>query len=395
MRIFNSLGSNYDLSFALRALLTSNSTNSPLKLKEYLENKYGGKAKLLYKGREAISLALFMADLPKGSEVAVCGFTCYAVYKAVKDAGYEASYVDITQKDLNFSAYDLEEVIKKNSAIKVVIIQNTLGYACDIKGIIEVCKKNDLILIEDLAHSIGAVYADGREAGLVGDFTILSFSQDKIIDGISGGALIVRNKKYQVGQARKLEHLRAVEQVKDRFYPLFTLIIRSTYSYFIGKVVHLLLKKMHLLSQPMDGGESLHILPEWYADLTLKQFEVLDGELRHRRKIAKVYSKHIDSSLLVYFQDNQIERSSNLRFPIMINKRKEFFKYMKLFGVHISDTWYDAPIAPKKYMIFTDYINQCPNSEKISTKIINLPTHKNISEVQANFIAEKINVWMK
>ncbi len=142
MRIFNSLGSNYDLSFALRALLTSNSTNSPLKLKEYLENKYGGKVKLLYKGREAISLALFMADLPKGSEVAVCGFTCYAVYKAVKDAGYEASYVDITQKDLNFSAYDLEEVIKKNSAIKVVIIQNTLGYACDIKGIIEVCKKN-------------------------------------------------------------------------------------------------------------------------------------------------------------------------------------------------------------------------------------------------------------
>ena len=395
MRIFNSLGSNYDLSFALRALITSNSTDSPLKLKAYLENKYGGKAKLLYKGREAISLALFMADLPKNSVVAVCGFTCYAVYKAVKDAGYQASYVDITQKDLNFSAEDLEEVIKKNSAIKVVIIQNTLGYACDINGIIEVCKKNDLILIEDLAHSIGAVYADGREAGLVGDFTILSFSQDKIIDGISGGALIVRNKKYQLGQARKLENLRAIEQVKDRFYPLFTFIIRSTYRFFLGKVVHLILKKMHLLSQPMDGGESLHILPEWYADLTLKQFEVLDGELRHRRKIAKVYAKHIDSSLLVYFQDNQVERSSNLRFPIMINKRKEFFKYMKQFGVHISDSWYDAPIAPKKYMKLTDYINQCPNSENISTKIVNLPTHKNISEVQANLIAEKINVWMK
>lgn len=182
MSIFNSLGSNYDFKFVLKSLFLKNDGG----LKKFLERKYKGQVTLTYKGREAIELAL--SGLPKGSLIAINGFTCFAVYEAIKKAGHKALYLDIEKGELNFSP----ETLKRAVNVKAVIIQNTLGYPCDIEKISQVCKENKIILIEDLAHSVGTRYENGKEAGMVGDFVALSFSQDKMIDVVSGGALIQR-----------------------------------------------------------------------------------------------------------------------------------------------------------------------------------------------------------
>ena len=102
MNIFNSLGSNYDLKFVMEALFSKNDDTAFSGLKAYLENKYGGRAVLVYKGREAIELALTLLNLPKGTVVGINGFTCYAVYKAVINAGYGVEYIDIQKLNLNF-----------------------------------------------------------------------------------------------------------------------------------------------------------------------------------------------------------------------------------------------------------------------------------------------------
>lgn len=185
MSIFNSLGSNYDFNFVLKSLFSRGNDD----LKSFLENKYKGQVTLVYKGREAIELAL--GNINKGSLVGINDFTCIAVYEAVKKAGMEVEYLDIDKGELNFSA----ETLKKAVNVKAVIIQNTLGYPCDIEKIAQICKEKKIILIEDLAHSIGTRYENGEEAGMVGDFVVLSFSQDKIIDAVSGGALISRINK--------------------------------------------------------------------------------------------------------------------------------------------------------------------------------------------------------
>src|SRR3989344_2259459 len=57
MNIFNSLGSNYTFAFAARILLAVSGSSHQKKLTEYLESRYGGKAVLTYKGREALRLA--------------------------------------------------------------------------------------------------------------------------------------------------------------------------------------------------------------------------------------------------------------------------------------------------------------------------------------------------
>lgn len=391
MNIFNSLGSNYDFKFVLKSLFTLG--GDPEKLENLLEEKYGGKAILLYKGREAIKLALKSLNLPEGSFVAINGFTCFAVYDAIKKAGLGVEYLDIEKGNLNFSPETLREALNKNPNIKIVIIQNTLGFPCNIEEISKVCKDHNLILIEDLAHSIGAKYENGKEAGTVGDITILSFSQDKMIDGISGGALISRNGEVL---QEKLFDLPLGQQIIDKIYPLLTFKIRKTYLILLGKMLHEILKRLNLLSKPMaeSAANHLHKLPSWYSALIKEGFGKLRENLDHRKTIASIYNQNIDKKVISQKISAQINSSSNLRFPLFIQERKSLIKFLNEKGVYVSDIWYDAPISPKKYLSQTDYHGQCPNSELASSAILNLPTHKNVSTQNAINISKLVNQWL-
>ncbi|MBI2031799.1 MAG: DegT/DnrJ/EryC1/StrS family aminotransferase [Candidatus Levybacteria bacterium] len=392
MSIFNSLGSNYDLGFAVKALFTSGKAN----LKGSLEKKYNGEAILLFKGRQAITLALKLLNLPTNSEVAINGFTCYAVYKAIEEANLMPVLIDIPKDDLNFSAVYLEKKLKTNPNIKVVIVQNTLGFPCDIEAISKICKEKNIFLIEDLAHCAGAKYENGVEAGRVGNFTILSFSQDKIIDVVSGGALIIRNKKYQKNYTDYFEEPPTRKTLTDKLYPTFTLIIRSTYGIGLGKFIHSFLKNLSLLSYPMDNNlYKMTSLPSWYQLLAQVTLYNLEKQIKHRKKIANIYKENIDKSILLNSVTDGTDFSSNLRFPIFTKKRDDLIKFLKIYNIYVSDIWYDAPIGPVRYMNKVNYQNDCPNSEKISSLILNLPTHKNVSIEKAKFISERINEWLE
>ncbi len=394
MSLFNSLGSNYNLSFVLKTFFSRNKEDYKQKLRDYLSNKYGGNVLLTYKGREAITMALQTLNLPEDSFVAINGFTCFAVYEAITKAQLNVDYIDIEKEDLNFSAKQLLTKLNQNPKIKVVIIQNTLGYPCEIEQIAKICKEKNVILIEDLAHSVGTIYQNNQETGNFGDFVILSFSQDKIIDAVSGGALIIREKKYRK-KISNLTNLKKVNQIKDRLYPLFTYIIRTTYSTELGKIIHVLLKMLNLLSKPMDNNFSTKTIAPWYCRLIADEFNQLGNNLLHRRKIASIYSENINNKILSSKLLKNVLNSTNLRFPIFVKNRQSLINYLAQNGIYVSDIWYDAPIAPLKYMNQTSYNNQCPNSEKISSTILNLPTHINISEKDAENISALTNEWLK
>src|SRR5690606_31002986 len=83
----------------------------------------------------------------------------------------------------------LEKALKQNPKAKALIVQHTLGYPADIEAIASWCKKNKLVLIEDLAHSAFGQLEDGRLLGSFGDAIAFSFGRDKVIDSISGGAV--------------------------------------------------------------------------------------------------------------------------------------------------------------------------------------------------------------
>lgn len=394
MSLFNSLGSNYNLSTVFNSLFSQNNRKYKKALEEYLSTKFNGMTVLTYKGRQAIEIALKLLKIPMGSFVAINGFTCFAVYQAIVNAGLNVDYIDIEKEDLNFSLEQLKDSLKKNPQIKVVIIQNTLGYPAQVEKIAEFCKKNKVALIEDLAHSIGTTYQDNRKAGTVGDFTVLSFSQDKMIDAVSGGALIARDARYfkRLSEFNKLEQK---DETKDRWYPAFTYLIRNTYLLGFGKPIHAILKILNLLSKPMDNILTTTTIAPWYCNLVKKEFNNLENSINHRRKISSIYSENIDKKVISSKLVKNIPNSTNLRFPIFVNNRIALINFLKKRNIFVSDIWYDAPIAPKRYISQTNYNHQCPNAEVISGMILNLPTHKNVSEQDAKCISQLINQWLK
>ena len=394
MKIFNSLGSNYKLDFAMKALFSVGSESSRINLLKNLEENFGGKAFLFYKGRSAIEEGLRILNLKSDDLVAINGFTCYAVYKAIENANLKTHLVDTEKDDLNFSPKALENAIKNNPRIKVVIVQNTLGFPCDIESIIRICNDNGLILIEDLAHSVGSQYKNGKAAGSVGDLVILSFSQDKIIDGISGGALIIRNATYNY-VSKKLESPKFSQQLKDRFYPFLTLLIRNSYGFLFGKLIHHALRKIDFLSLPMESSKVSKTISDWYCNLILTQIKAQQKNLEHRRKIARIYDDLLTEKVKIKSVTEAINFSTNLRFPILVDGRSNIIKLLKSKGIYISDIWYDSPIAPKRFMSKIDYKNDCPISEEISEKILNLPTHINITEEEASDISKFLNSCLK
>ena len=392
MSIFNSLGSNYNLKYILKSLF-SNTSGASQKLKKFLEEKYSGNIILTYKGREALILALKILNLPKDSCIAINGFTCIAVYKSIEEARLTPICLDLEEKntDLNFSAESFEKLSKEKRKIKAVIIQNTLGSPCDIEKIAKICKENNIILIEDLAHCVGTVYENGKEAGTVGDFVALSFSQDKVIDSVSGGALVIRNKKYSnltmstaSDAVKQFNNVSNYQQFKDRLYPSLTYKIRFLYDLELGKLLHFILKELNLLSKPMQEGlYDFYSLPNWYCNLALSEFKNLSDQLNHRRKIAKIYAENLDKKILQKRITDKITLSSNLRFPIFVDNREGLIKFLKNFKIFVSDIWYDD-IAP-----------ECPNAVKIAQIILNLPTHINVTKEDALKISERINAWLK
>jgi dTDP-4-amino-4,6-dideoxygalactose transaminase len=387
MEIFNSLGSNYDLRYVLKALFHKGSAKNAKNLEELLSRKYGGEAALFYKGREALTLALSTLNLPAGSEVAINGFTCVAVFNAIRKAGIEPVCLDLDDKGgLNFTPEILKASLKKNRNIKAVVIQNTLGYPCEIEEIKGICDKNGLILIEDLAHCINTKYKNGKEAGTIGDFAVLSFSQDKIIDAVSGGALVIRNKKY-IKNLKNTDFLRPKGNIKDRLYPYFTYKIRRLYRYGLGKVYHYTLKKIKALSDIMNESYyDYYSLPVWNAGMALFMFEEIHNQLEHRKRIAQTYAEGLPDSILMFPKKEmvkQIPLSSNLRFPIFVNNRDELVNEFKKNGIYLADIWY-SDVSP-----------ECPNAVADSKIVLNLPTHVNVSLDDSWKIVNIINRWIQ
>ena len=392
MAIFNSLGSNYSTRDVWRHLTAKSKKGAITEFSRKLGQHYGGQALLTYKGREALELALKNSGLRPGSAIGINGFTCYAVYRAVENAGFKALLVDIAPHQLNFSVGELKALHTKHLNLKAVIVQNTLGYPADMPAIAAYCQKSGLMVIEDLAHSIGASYADNKETGSVGTFTMLSFSQDKLSDVVAGGALIARRGKI-ISPETNLSSIGSVQRLKNRLYPLWTWLIRSTYPIGMGRILHFGLKKLHWMATPMsDDLEGLHAIPASVAALLMDRWQGVESELEHRRQIASIYMQQLPAALQPISPISG--KPSYLRFPVWINDRKSLLGFLRSQQIFISDTWYDVPIGPVKYFPNTNYQSgTCPNSEELTNHIINLPTHMNVTPEVATNICAKIKQW--
>jgi len=151
-------------------------------------------------GRTALYLALRAIEA-KGYEVILPSFICTVVRQAVVQAGAKPRFVDVNYSDLSINLEDLKSKI--NSQTRAILLIHYFGnVAPNFSDILQIVKESQVVLIEDCAHSLGAVFQE-KKVGTFGDLSIFSLTKNSINFG--GGVLVTNNKKFYLNAKRILE----------------------------------------------------------------------------------------------------------------------------------------------------------------------------------------------
>jgi len=370
-----------------RTLLGLPVTDVSSQLQAELEATFGGQAVLVYKGRDAIELALRGFGINTHSQTVLTqAFTCHAIEEAITRAGAHTHYVDLGKNQLNLTVETLSQAYKQAKNVKAVIVQNTLGHPAEMAKLAAWCKKHEVLLIEDLAQSYGAT-ANGKLLGTFGDAVILSFGRDKVIDAVSGGAVIFRQKPTQ--SLPKLPSTPKSAVLSDLAYPFFTWLIRSTYDVLLGKVIHKVLTVTGIMNNPTQSRTNMMTaLPASLALLALWQLKQVEMVRRIRQVTAALYlEKLTDTPIKLLTKTAELKTGSLLRVAATIDKPQALLALLRAYNIHLTDRWYRTPVDCGQLKCETHYqAGSCPNAEKMSDTIINLPTHAKISLTDAEKI---------
>ena len=144
-------------------------------------------------GTAALHLAMKLAGVGRGDVVFCSSMTFSATVNPVSYEGGVQVFIDSERDTWNMCPEALEKAFKKYPHAKVVALAHLYGTPAKMDEILDVCKKNNAILIEDAAESLSATYK-GRQTGTFGKYGVISFNGNKIITTSGGGMLITDDK---------------------------------------------------------------------------------------------------------------------------------------------------------------------------------------------------------
>ncbi len=215
--------------------------------------------------------------------------------------------------DVNLSTYDInvdlmeKAITKKTRAIMLV---HPLGHVCDMEKINKLCKKYNLLLIEDNCESIGAKYKS-KFSGTFGKFSSVSLYQSHHISSVEGG-LILTNDNYYADILRSMRAngwLREVTnpKIKKRFILENKKIDQSFMFPYIG-----------FNFKPTDMA----------AALVLNQIDKLNNFISIRTNAAKKLILGLDKykDYLILPKNIKNIKNSWFTFPITVKPNSKFKK---------------------------------------------------------------------
>src|SRR3989344_3829137 len=322
------------------------------KFKEYIGTKY---VFVFDSGRTSFYAILRSLPLMEADEVLVQALTCTAAVNPILWVGAKPIYVDIEKNTYNMSPVDLEKKITSRS--RALIIQHTFGLPAELDALLRIAKKHKLIVIEDVAHALGAEYSPAQ---------------------ISGG-------KIAAGRGQKLG----------------TFLDAAYFS--IGKVLVVLARKLKLISlsvyrEEKSGGHpgfGPSRMPNVLAILGLNQLKKLERFNEHRIKLSRIYERDLAGNRNIF-----LPRVINgakpvfLNFPVQMPDADTAYTLIgalrKQEGMYLENWPARKVIGPKgtdleklKYVA-----GSCPVAEKVAPCVVTLPTSPNTTGTDAWRVAK-------
>lgn len=134
-----------------------------------------------------------LKKIKNGDKIGFSALTWSTNLMPIIQLGFEPVPIDINLKTLNISPRNLLASLKKDK-IKCLFLTNVLGFSDDIMAISRICKKKNILLIEDNCESLGSEFK-GKKLGTFGFASTHSFYVGHHISSIEGGSVSTNDAK--------------------------------------------------------------------------------------------------------------------------------------------------------------------------------------------------------
>jgi len=308
-------------------------------------------------GTAALHLALIALDIGPGDEVIVPALTFVASANTVTYVGAKPVFVDIEPDTFNLDLTKLESVITKKTKAIIPIYLN--GRICNMKKIMDIAQKHNLIVIEDSAQALGAEFK-GKKAGSIGLTGCFSFYPAKILGCFGDGGAITTNN---------LEIAEKVRLLRDHGQKTKTEIVcygwNSRLDNFQAAVLNIRLK----------------YLSKW---------------IKRRREIAEIYNKglsDIKEIILPLVPDSDKKHFDVYQnYVLRAEKRDKLFNFLKEKGI---EALIKDPIPNHWHKGLNLYHFKLPLTEQMAKEVISLPMYPELTDDQIEYIISCITGFYK
>jgi len=304
--------------------------------KEYAEYTGTRYAIATTSGTASLHISIAALDLKKGTEVIVPALTFVSTASVVLQEDLVPVFADIDDT-FCLDPGDLERKVTKKT--KAIIPVHLYGHPANMVTIRNIANKHNLYIIEDAAQSHGAKI-EAKKVGSFGDFGCFSFFQTKNLSTGEGGMITTSDKKLHERAKLKKEHGSPVNSA-------------TWYSYVVL-------------------GYNYN-MTELQAAIGRVQLKKLDNMNKQRREIARRYQKSLNKFNFRWIGDERNSTNVYHNFTILIpakykHKRDFIAKALQKEGIPV-------PLYKTKLFKKNRVVNNCPNSELVASRLINLFTN--------------------
>ena len=268
---------------------------------------------------------------------------------------------------MNISLDSIKESI--TSKTKAIIPVHFAGKICDIKNIKKIATTNNLFLIEDCAHAIGAKF-ENKHAGTFGDAGCFSFYPTKNITTIEGG-MVICNSKNTLQRIQSFRNHGITRTLKQRFSD------GKPWDY-----------------DEIEPGYNFR-LDEIRASLGISQLNKISKLNALRRKACEYYNSKLDN--IDGIESPQLSKKNDNAFHLYIIKIKKDYGlsrdklFLKLLNSGIRTSVHYKPLH--KFTVFKKTAKikkELKNSKNLYTEILSLPLFPMITKKEQDYVIENI-----
>jgi dTDP-4-amino-4,6-dideoxygalactose transaminase len=330
----------------------------------------------------ALHLAVEAIGISKGDKVLVPSLTFTATAEILRYMGADPVFIDVEYGTGLISPLILTEALKINKDVKALILvhyggQSSIMSTPEGEGIIDICLKNNIYLIEDAAHAFPTRFGS-RYIGSFGDVTCFSFYANKTITTGEGGMLVTNNET--IYNRAKIMRLHGINRdIWERFTSN-----KSSWEYDV-----------------VAPGFKYNI-PDLNASIGLAQLEKAENFRCRRQCCAEFYLKELKDITLIDLPVilGPFEHHSWHLFPIIIRpestvSRNEFIKLMANEGIGTSVHY--KPLHRMSYYkeVYNLKPEDFPNTERIWNGTVSLPIYPELTNDELKFICQTIRRVLK